>query len=103
MSIERNFSDGYHLHVLSEDPSPRIERKEKRDSFNFREVVKDCWQNADASTALVTLSSPDNESWFQMIENEDSVIRYVLKEMKHGRIECLQTNIINLDGHRSVT
>lgn len=101
VSIEKNFSGGYHLHILTEDPSPRIERKEKRDGFVFRDVVKECWQNADASTAMVTLSSPDNKSWFQVIESEDSVIRYILKEMRRGRFDCLQTNIVNLNGQRN--
>ena len=100
VSIEKNYSRGYHLHVLAEDPSPRIENKEKRDSFVFRDVIKGCWQNADVSTALVELSSPDGKSWFQVIENEDGVIFYVLKEMKKGRYDCLQTNTLNLDGRR---
>ncbi|MGR2740719.1 hypothetical protein ACUY1T_19925 [Billgrantia sp. Q4P2] len=100
VSIERNYSRGYHLHILAEDPSLRIENKEKRDGFFFRDEVRECWQNADVSTALIALSSPDGKSWFQVIENEDNVILYVLKEMKKGRYDCLQANTLNFDGRR---
>lgn len=100
VSIEKNMVSGYHLHVLAVDPSPRIGNKDKQYDFDFCDVVRKCWQDADASTALINLSSPDRHSWFQVIENENNVIRYVLKEMKQGRYECLQANLVNLEGRR---
>jgi hypothetical protein len=84
-SLERHKHEGYHLHLLSEDPIVRITNQDRKNKFNYKEII---------------LSCPDKKSWFKRIYDAEGIIEYITKEIKQGRSDVIQWDINNSTGYR---
>lgn len=99
--IEKHFLGSYHVHLLLEDPVTRIANIDKRESLDLKSTVRECWESISPCAANIRKSCPDDESWFQLIDNKEATIRYVVKEAKKGRSDVVQTDMINLYGKKA--
>jgi hypothetical protein len=99
-SLERHKHEGYHLHILSEDPIERITNQDRKNKFNYKEIIKEQWEKADRGAARISLSCPDKKSWFKKIYDTEGIIEYITKEIKQGRSDVIQWDINNSTGYR---
>ncbi|MDP2243505.1 hypothetical protein [Pseudomonas sp.] len=99
-SLEKHKSGNYHLHIISEDPTSRILSESRKLNFNYRNIIKKCWEATDIRMARISISCPDKSSWFKEIYDQEGVIEYILKEFDRGRTDVIQWDLSNFHGDR---
>jgi hypothetical protein len=100
VSLERHKFEGYHLHILSEDPRNRVDFPEKKLNLDFKELIKTCWEGVGDKAAKISMSCPDKTSWFKEIYHLDGAIEYLTKEYDQGRTDAIQWDLSNTTGRK---
>ena len=99
VSLEKHKNGGLHVHLITENPTTRINNIERANSLSFKQLVKFCWEHSDSATAMIDLSCKDKESWFKEIYEQVGVLFYVTKEIPQNRIDVMQWELTNPTGY----
>jgi hypothetical protein len=102
VSLERHKFEGYHLHLLSEDPRNRFDFPEGKLNLDYKELIKACWESVGYRAAKVSMSCPDQVSWFKEIYDLDGAAEYITKEYNQGRADVIQWDLTNITGRKIV-
>lgn len=99
VALEKHKSGDYHVHILTQDPIERINTT-RQQSFDLKEIIRTNWQNTHSSTAIIRLSSNNDQEWFKKIYQQRGIIEYVTKEIEQGRWDAIQYDLMNTSGRR---
>jgi hypothetical protein len=102
VSLERHKFEGYHLHILSEDPRNRTDFPESKLKLDYKDLIKACWEDAGSKAAKISMSCPDQYSWFKDIYDLGGAIEYITKEYDQGRTDTIQWELSNPTGRKIV-
>ncbi len=96
--LEHHRDDGYHVHMLIEDPFPRSVRYQSFDSSKLKELVRSHWERQKGA-AKIAMSCQDGNSWFKEIEDPANLAAYVTKQLPIND-DVILWDLVNEDGKR---
>lgn len=79
--IEMDHSESsYHVHILIQDPTPRILNEDRRKKFNLRSAIIESWLQASPYSGNPALSSI-NDEWLKEITDSLGLVDYMTKQL----------------------
>mgnify|MGYP001627849575 CR=1 FL=1 len=100
--IERNSYDtSFHIHILCEDPSKRLNNKKLEDPMYFRKTIKKCWQLSSPEAAIKNMKIyEENPLWIKKIDNQERLTSYLLKQIAIDNFDVVEVDKLNFEGQR---
>lgn len=100
-SLEMHLYEGYHIHLLIEDPQQRaLNSKTKLDENSLKELIRTTWQSASNVTANLKQSCPDDKSWFKTINSSNGIANYITKQINSFNKDTIAWDLANNTGYR---
>jgi len=99
ISLEKHKNGGLHVHLITENPTRRINNIDRANKLNIKGIVKACWEHTDNGTAMIDMSCEDKESWFKDIYEQEGVLFYITKEIPKNFIDVIQWELTNTTGY----
>lgn len=103
-SIEHNDRWDYHVHLLVEDPIPRLsntaQHQRCHDDLQFQIILRHAWNQIDQRTALPDISTGSTKGAFQKIHDVRGVLEYITKTHQQ---DAIQWDLYSRDGKRLPT
>ena len=91
VTIEQNHSWGYHVHLITENPFPRLtsEGQQQRclDEHMFQFQISHAWNQCDRRTARPDISTGLDHGGFQRIDDVYGALEYITKEHLQDNIQ----------------
>lgn len=98
--LERHKFEGYHIHLLIEDPQQRAQANRDLSEHSFKELVRSTWQSTSSATANLKESCPGDKEWFKIIKSIEGVAHYVTKDINSYNPDAAALDIANNTGYR---
>lgn len=100
-SLEMHLYEGYHIHLLIEDPQQRaLNSKTNLDENSLKELIRTTWQSASSATANLKQSCPDDKSWFKTINSSHGIANYITKQINSINKDTIAWDLANKTGYR---
>jgi hypothetical protein len=99
VSLEKHKKGGLHVHLVTENPTRRMNNIDRANKLNIKDVVKTCWEHTDKGTAKIDISCKDKESWFKNVYEQEGVLFYITKEIPKNIIDVIQWELTNPTGY----
>ena len=99
-SLERHKFEGYHIHLLMEDPQQRTQANRDLSEHSLKELVRSTWQSTSSITANLKESCPGDKEWFKTIKSIEGVAHYVTKDINSFNPDTIAWDLANKKGYR---
>lgn len=100
--IEKSEYHGYHIHVICENPQPRLITTKQRinagSELLFKNTLEKLWNQADKRTGKPDFNG--FSSSFQTIDDPERLFQYTTKELYLDHHEAINYTILNFDGYQ---
>lgn len=97
--LERHKQEGYHLHLLIENPFLRSDKYRFFDRDHLKELFKSHWE-AQVGAAKIKMSCKDDHSWFKDITEPSGLPGYVTKQLTGDNVDAILWDLVNENGRR---